>query len=81
MDNSEYHAKYYQEHKQHILESMKKRVHCDVCNKDIYKCNQQRHINTKVHLDMEKKQKKMKKDKVKMLESRIKELEDLLRAK
>ena len=41
--------KYYQEHKTHILNGMKRKVHCESCKKWISFCNFPKHLRTTRH--------------------------------
>ena len=56
-NNPEYFKKYYAKNKDKIIQRMREKVHCDVCNKDICRASYRRHCNGKVHKTKEEEQK------------------------
>lgn len=44
-----YNSKYYQEHKDIILQNKKTPVLCDICHRNILKVNFRRHLSTDIH--------------------------------
>jgi hypothetical protein len=50
MEKKEYNKKYYQENKANIKKELSKKIHCDVCNKDISIWNLSKHRKTNKHI-------------------------------
>ena len=44
-----YNKAYYEKHKKHIKELMKRKMHCDVCDIDLVASHYNRHVKTKKH--------------------------------
>ena len=45
----EYNKEYYNKHREHILDEMYKKKHCDKCNRDYTKCNFDKHLRSNKH--------------------------------
>lgn len=52
MVSQEYRKDYYQKHKEHILATMNRTKHCNVCNKNIRFCSWNKHCRSKKHLNL-----------------------------
>lgn len=48
-NNPEYFKEYYSKNKDRIIERMKEKVQCEVCNKSICRSSYSRHCNGKTH--------------------------------
>ena len=49
METTQYRKEYYNKNKDHILQKMYRKVHCDVCNVEVSFCNLKKHQATKRH--------------------------------
>jgi hypothetical protein len=44
-----YNSKYYQAHKETILQNKKTPVQCNICKRNVLKVNYHRHLSTNIH--------------------------------